>query len=392
MGRTKTVGIYRSQTGYDVDRQYRNERIRQCGFESFKQAESWLIEKMEHIRLIRTIGQREARLFEQAAAYYLDRYQDKVSLVSDVYHLKAVMPYIGHLSLDKVHNGSLKEFIESRQREGRKSKTINLSLSVVRRILNLAARDWRDDNGMTWLAQAPLITMLPLDDQRPPRPIMWAEQRKLLPALPDHLAEMVLFNLNTGVRDDVVCNLQWVWEVPVPQLGVSVFVVPARHVKGVRGKKTDMVLVCNTVAQSVVERQRGKHATHVFTYRRERVKNADREPVMPYRPVQTMNNTAWQNARKKAGLGDLHVHDLRHTVGLRLREAGVPDRTQDAILWHSSKTMTAHYSMAQIIEIFEALEKIKDETNRWNVSLQSLIREATVTKLTGDLPAQKQTG
>jgi integrase len=30
--------------------------------------------------------------------------------------------------------------------------------------------------------------------------------------------------------------------------------------------------------------------------------------------VESMNNTAWHNARSKAGLGDLHVHDLRHTV------------------------------------------------------------------------------
>ena len=54
--------------------------------------------------------------------------------------------------------------------------------------------------------------------------------------------------------------------------------------------------------------------------------------------------------------------------GLRLREAGVPDHTQDDILWHSSKTMTARYSIAQIVEVLEALEKIKDETNRWNIS------------------------
>jgi hypothetical protein len=202
----------------------------------------------------------------------------------------------------------------------------------------------------------------------------------------------VLFDLNTGVRDDVVCNLQWSWEIPVRQLGISVFVVPAAHVKGVVGKKTDMVLVCNSVAQSIVERQRGKHATHVFTYRRERVKNKDRPPVMPYRPIQTMNNTAWQNAREKAGLGDLHVHDLRHTVGLRLREAGISDRTQDAILWHSCKTMTAHYSMAQLVEVFEALEKIKDEANRWNISLTSLIHEANVERLTQKSPTQRQTG
>jgi hypothetical protein len=42
-------------------------------------------------------------------------------------------------------------------------------------------------------------------------------------------------------------------KVPIPQLGISVFIVPAKHVKGVKGKKTDRVLVCNTVAQSVVD-------------------------------------------------------------------------------------------------------------------------------------------
>jgi integrase len=115
---------------------------------------------------------------------------------------------------------------------------------------------------------------------------------------------------------------------------------------------------------------------------------------MPYRPIQTMNNTAWQNAREKAGPGDLHVHDLRHTVGLRLRlrEAGASDRTQDAILWHSCKTMTAHYSMAQLVEVFEALEKIKDEANRWNISLTGLIHEANVERLTQKSPTQRQTG
>jgi len=105
-----------------------------------------------------------------------------------------------------------------------------------------------------------------------------------------------------------------------------------------------------------------------------------------------MNNTAWQNGRLKAGLGDLHVHDLRHTVGLRLREAGVAEETIADVLWHSKKTMTGHYSMAQIVEVFEALEKIKDETNRWNMSLQSLIRDAAEKRFTADLPLKRKTG
>lgn len=97
---------------------------------------------------------------------------------------------------------------------------------------------------------------------------------------------------------------------------------------------------------------------------------------MPYQPVQSMNNTAWQSARRKVGLGDLHVHDLRHTVGMRLREAGVDEDTRADILWHKRPGMTAHYSQAQVREIRAALELIKDETGRQNRSLRSLAKEA----------------
>ena len=72
---------------------------------------------------------------------------------------------------------------------------------------------------------------------------------------------------------------------------------------------------------------------------------------------------------------DLHVHDLRHTVGMRLREAGVPESTVADILWHSNASMTRHYSMAQIVELHVALEKIKEDTGRWNKSLATLRRE-----------------
>ena len=36
---------------------------------------------------------------------------------------------------------------------------INNALSIVRRILNLAARKWRDEYGLTWLETPPLLSM-----------------------------------------------------------------------------------------------------------------------------------------------------------------------------------------------------------------------------------------
>lgn len=373
MGQT-TRGIYPDDNGlWQVDKWKRGTRFRQRGFESFDEAERWLITQLANQREVLVHGQRATYTFNQASAQYVNLHEHKASLETEIFMLTSVMPFIGELELHQVHDGTLAPYTTARLADGRAHKTINLALGVVRRILNLAATSWRDGSGKTWLEQAPKITLLPLvGHQREPRPITWGEQRTLLPKLPDHLARMSLFTLNTGVRDDVVCSLRWEWEIKVPELGISVFEVPRQHVKG---RKKSRVVICNSVAQSVVESVRGQHAEFVFVYRRERVKNTDQAPKMPYRPIETMNNTAWQNARKAAGLGDLHVHDLRHTVGMRLREAGVAESTISDILWHSTKTMTQHYSVAQIVELHQALEKVKDDAGRWNKSLATLKRE-----------------
>lgn len=360
----------KSSGGWQVDRWYAKTRLRKRGFLTYEEAERWLIKRLDELRQVQLHGERPHRTFSDAAAHYLTLHEDKASIESDIYHLQSVMPTIGQLPLDQVHDGSLAPHVARRLAEGRAHKTVNLELGVVRRVLRLAATHWRDETGKTWLERAPLVTMLQLvGHQREPSPISWGQQQLLLTKLPRHLARMTLFVLNTGVRDDVVCSLQWAWEIKVPELGISVFEVPRAHVKG---RRRTRLVVCNSLAQSQVELVRGQHATHVFAYRRERTTNVAKAPVMPYRPVQTMNNTAWQRARREAGLGDLHVHDLRHTAGMRLREAGVPESTIADILWHSTRSMTHHYSMAQIVEIHAALEKIRDDSGRWNKSLATL--------------------
>ena len=393
---TKTKGIQRLDDGYKIDKIFRGQRIQQRGFESFVDAEAFLNAAIQRIIEETTRGCQVSHTFDEAATEYLRQNAEKRSLVSDVYHLKPVMPFIGHMQLSDIHNDSLQGFVKERKATTRKlkvsksqcieqplkNKTVNLTLAIVRRILNQAT-EWRDDNGAPWLASAPKIKLLPKSDARPPKTLHWPQQRKLMSCLPGHLAKMVLFALNSGVRDEVVCNLQWDWEVPLPQIGGnSIFVVPKEHVKGEDEHISARVLVCNDVAQSIVESMRGKHETHVFVYRRERITQTHSDPVMPYRPVETMNNTAWQNARLIAGLRDLHVHDLRHTVGERLREAECADRTIADVLWHSGGTMTKHYSGAQVVEIFDALQKITDESNRPNLSLSSLIYEAKEKRLT----------
>jgi integrase len=96
--------------------------------------------------------------------------------------------------------------------------------------------------------------------QAEPRPLKTS--RRVLKALPAHLAAMALFVVNTGCRDREVCGPRWEWEVKVPQLGTAVFIVPGQYVKN----DEDRLIVLNEIAASVVETQRGKHTMHVFAY------------------------------------------------------------------------------------------------------------------------------
>ena len=358
----RTPGITETKDGrWRVDKHHEGTRF-QGRFGSLKEAEDWLLREIERLRQAQY--QRPRYKFEPIAAKYLLEYEEKLSILTEATLLESIMPFIGHLNLEQIHDDTLQPFIKARKAIGRKNKTVNASLGVVRHILNLSARKWRDDLGRTLLETAPLISMLPLDDARKPRPISWAEQRKLLPELPAHLQRMALFDLNTGARDDVVCNLRWDWEVFLEELGCSVFIVPPRYVKGRKGWRP---LVCNRVAQSIIDERRGKHPEFVFTYQRGK-------KLEPH-AVETMNNNGWQNARRGIGLQDVRVHDLRHTVGMRLREAGVREETISDILWHSRGTMTAHYSVAQVRELLDALNLITDESSRKNANLEMLFRE-----------------
>jgi integrase len=177
-----------------------------------------------------------------------------------------------------VHDQTLEPFIKARLAAGASATTINRSLEVVRTILNRASRSYRDPDGRPWLeGMPPLITMLP-ENPRSPYPITWQEQDALFRRLPAHLARMALFAINTGLRESNVCGLQWDWEVAVPEIGRSVFVIPPEAFR----TKRPHVVILNDVAWSIIESQRGKHPIWVFPYRGRRIgkndEDREREP------------------------------------------------------------------------------------------------------------------
>ena len=54
------------------------------------------------------------------------------------------------------------------------------------------------------------------------------------------------------------------------------------------------------------------------------------------------------------------MHNLRHTFGRRLRDAGVALETRKALLGHANGDITTHYSAAELDELINAGEMIVD--------------------------------
>jgi integrase len=161
-----------------------------------------------------------------------------------------------------------------------------------------------------------------------------------------------------GLPGQEVCGLRWDWEVAVPELDTAVFIVPGTQVKN----GDDRLIVLNRVARSVIESVRGQHAEYVFSYRSA--------------PIETMHNTAWQSARRRAGLPQVRVHDLKHTFGRRLRALGVNFEDRQDLLGHRSGRITTHYSGAELANLLEAANRVCAEGSRKGPAL-TLVKKQT---------------
>src|SRR5271170_7601109 len=310
MGNQKTSGLTKRGGIWNIDKQFRGVRIRESASTSnLTEAVALLAKRIEAIRKTLIYGIRPERTFRAAATKYLQENQHKRSISDDAGHLAILDPFIGGLYLSGVYMERLQPFIDKRRKDGVKAKTINLSLEAVRRILRLAALEWRDERGMTWLETAPKIKLFPVTDARKPHSLSVEEQEVLFREL------------------------------------------------------------LNRVARSAVEAARGMHPEYVFV-RQE--KDGRSIPIKKmygtaWKNARERAADAWERVHGTAapeGFRRVRVHDLKHTFGRRLRAAGVSFEDRQDLLGHKSRRITTHYSEAELENLITAAEKACDLKSR----------------------------
>jgi integrase len=213
MARTRTPGIRIDRNGGRIiDKEHRGIGIyMRLGLASQEQAEKRLCEEIANVDAQFRRNADCRRTFADCAARYLAQSMSLRSVSMTRWHVRLLIPYIGGLDIQQIHDGTLESFVADRLASGVTATTINRSLEIVRTILNRAARSYRYDDGRPWLETLPPLISMLTETPRVPYPITWDEQDRLFSRLPAHLARMALFAVHTGLCDANLCRMEWTW-------------------------------------------------------------------------------------------------------------------------------------------------------------------------------------
>lgn len=272
------------------------ERIRRsAGTESKAQAQELHDKLKAEAWRICQLGERPRRSWNDAVVRWLKEQGHKASIEADKIHLRWLDRHLGGRGLGTINRALIDRITQAKLSEGVSNATVNRVLEVLRAILRRCERDWE------WLDKAPHVRML----KEPTRRIRYLtrdEARRLLDSLPAHLADMAEFTLATGLRRANVTGLQWS-QVDLDRRLAWI------HPDQAKARRAIPVPL-NADAIRIVQKQLGKHATHVFTFKG--------------KTLTQVSTKTWYAALERAGIEDFRWHDLRHTWASWHVQSGTP--------------------------------------------------------------------
>ncbi|MDA2920772.1 site-specific integrase [Desulfobacterota bacterium AH_259_B03_O07] len=227
--------------------------------------------------------------------------------------------YFGDNKLSTITAEDIDIYKQGRLDKGAKPGTIKRELNVIKNLFNRAKR-WKKFFGENPVSQS---GMPEVHDQKE-RVLSMEEEKRLIEAIPEEFKGIILIALNTGMRLGEILGLKWKWV----DSEESLINLPQTHTKT---KKSRKVPINPTVRRILLERK---------------LKSGGSEFVFQGEASYSLRGKlqrSFKEACKRAEITDLRFHDLRHTVGTRLGEEGVPIQTISKLLGHTSTKMTERY-------------------------------------------------
>ena len=244
-----------------------------------------------------------------------------------------LLPAFGALRLDRIGRPHVEDRFDAWSRKA--PGAANMALTLLRQIMGAAvaaghvrhnpAQEVRPNPGrkMTRFLSTEEIARLhrTLDRLVQERPSRQAQ------------ADIVRLLLLTGCRKSEILTLRWA-EVDGGMLRLA------------EAKTGPRTVWLSGAAEALITRQ--PHTASAFVF------PSPRDPARP----QSRNLGLWRRTRREAGIEDVRLHDLRHTVASQAVAKGVPLPTVARMLGHAQPTMTLRYAHVGDREVEAAAERV----------------------------------
>jgi site-specific recombinase XerD len=295
------------------------------------------------------VGQNKT--FKDMMEKFLKEHATKVSINMQRNYrtsLKRLIPFFGDSNLLSISPKMLSRYKVLRSEEGVKPATINRELAMLSKAFNLAVKEWE------WLKDNP-VSRVPKEKENNERD-RWLskdEEKRLLDNCPEWLREIIVFALNTGLRQEELLSIEW------PRVNPFRKTILIRNTKNGKPK----TLPLNMIALGVlVKRSKVKSIKNDYVFFNRNGKKVD--------PCNL--RTSFYIALKKSGIVNFRFHDLRHTFATRLAQRGVDLYKISKLLGHEDISTTQRYSHHCPDSLRDGVEVLESDYNLTTIEEKDL--------------------
>lgn len=291
----------------------------------------------------------------------------------DQFSAKRLYPRFSGRVLETIGAADARAYVAERTAEGAQPGTVNKEVGLMSAALNWARRE------LEWDVPNPFQGRRQREPAGRNRWLTRVEAAKLRSAAREsgrapHLTDYIRLGLNTGLRPGEMLELEWTRV----DLGANLIYLGAEHQKN--GKEGSVPL--NLEARAAILSRGRFRATHC----------PDSPWVFCTRSGVRIASVkkGFALAVKRAGLDNVHPHDLRRTFGSWLVQEGVDIRRVSELMRHSDIRVTArvyaHLAPADLAEAVSVLDhpRIGDTVSRSGFTLPETGEEGEPEQLITD--------
>ena len=296
-------------------------------------------------------GARQTMTLEIATARYWRDHASRLRSAPTIdYQITNLLDCLGDdMRLDRLADDDV-SIMMATMRGRMADSSANRHLTLLRAILRMARDAWGVEVAMPNFKTHWLTEPAPRDRWLRPE-----EADRVIAEAADHLKPPIAFSLLTGVRQENAIALDW------SQVDMKALTITFR-IKSKRPGRKPHVLPITEPVLVLLANLGPKEVGPVFTYKDQRIRTW---------------KTGWRAALRRAGIKDFRWHDLRHTFGAWLAQAGVPFAKIRDLMGHASITTTERYAHCRP-DYHEGIAAVFDDAGCGKAALSGMRGKAEI--------------